>query len=428
MDTGIVIIGGGAGGLELASRLGRALGRRQGPETVLLVDRSTYHIWKPTLHEVAAGTLDARQEGLSYALLARRNHFGYTPGEVVAFHPLGKRLTLSAIRDDSGAVVVPQRELSFQRAVLATGCGSNFFGTPGAAQNVWVLERADDAERFQRHLLAAFTRAAFSERRSLAVAIVGAGATGVELAAELLEAHALLQESLHADQHFPLDITIVEAAPRILAGLPEKISRQAQAELQQRGVRVLTGTAVTAVEKDRLLVADGHVAADIIVWAAGILAPASNRDFGLEVNRANQFVVDDRLRTSAADIYALGDCAACPWLDGRLVPARAQAAHQQAVWLERALLAQLRGKPPPAKPFAYRDFGSLLSLGEQRGVGNLMGGLLGRSFFVDGLIAKWMYMGLHLDHHRAILGLRGTLVLALARLLQRRVSGRLKLH
>ena len=80
------------------------------------------------------------------------------------------------------------------------------------------------------------------------------------------------------------------------------------------------------------------------------------------------------------------------------------------------------------KPFEFRDFGSLVSLGEHRGVGNLMGGLLGRSFFVEGLIAKWMYMGLHLDHHRAILGLRGTIVLALARLLQRRVSGRLKLH
>jgi hypothetical protein len=126
MDHEIVIIGGGAGGLELASRLGRKLGRRDGPEKVLLVDRSPYHVWKPTLHEVAAGTLDARQEGLSYAILARRNHFGYTPGEVVAFDPLGKRLTLAAIRDDDGSVVVPQRELRFRHAVLATGCGSNF--------------------------------------------------------------------------------------------------------------------------------------------------------------------------------------------------------------------------------------------------------------------------------------------------------------
>ncbi len=428
MDHEIVIIGGGAGGLELASRLGRKLGRRDGPEKVLLVDRSPYHVWKPTLHEVAAGTLDARQEGLSYAILARRNHFGYTPGEVVAFDPLGKRLTLAAIRDDDGSVVVPQRELRFRHAVLATGCGSNFFGTPGAAEHAWVLERAEDAERFQRHLLAAFTRAAFADERSLSVAIVGAGATGVELAAELLEAHAILQDGLHADQRFRLDITVVEAAPRILAGLPEKISRQAQAELEHRGVRVLVGTPVTAVEKDRLLTGNGEIPADIIVWAAGIQAPASNREFGLDVNRANQFVVDDHLRTSAPDVYALGDCAACPWIDGRLVPARAQAAHQQATYLERTLLTLLRGQAPSDKPFEFRDFGSLVSLGEHRGVGNLMGGLLGRSFFVEGLIAKWMYMGLHLDHHRAILGLRGTIVLALARLLQRRVSGRLKLH
>lgn len=428
MDHEIIVIGGGAGGLELAARLGRRLGRRDGPEKVLLVDRSAYHIWKPTLHEVAAGTLDARQEGLSYAILARRNHFGFTPGEVVAFDPAGRRLALAAIRDDDDTVVVPERTLEFGVAVLATGCGSNFFGTPGAAGHAWVLERAEDAERFQRHLLAAFTRAAFAEQRSLGVAIVGAGATGVELAAELLEAHAILQDGMQAGQRFRLDITIVEAAPRILAGLPEKISREAQAALEQRGVRVLTGTPVTAVHADRLVTADGEIAADIIVWAAGIQAPASNRDFGLEVNRANQFVVDDRLRTSAADVYAIGDCAACPWIDGRLVPARAQAAHQQATYLERVLLARLRGKTPDDQPYAYRDFGSLVSLGEHRGVGNLMGGLLGRSFFVEGLIAKWMYMALHLDHHRAILGLPGTLVLALARLLQRRVSGRLKLH
>ena len=426
MHYDIVVIGGGAGGLELAARLGRKLGRKAGRERVLLVDRSVFHIWKPTLHEVAAGTLDAHQEGLSYMILARRNHFSFTLGELTAFDPLAKRLTLGELVGDGGEVLVPARTIGFTRAVLALGSGSNFFGTPGAAEHAWVLEQAADAERFQRHLLGAFTRAAFAEHRHLAVAIVGGGATGVELSAELLEAHALLQEGFGAEQRFRLDITIVEAAPRILSALPEKISAQATLALERKGVRVLTATSVTAIEAGRLLTADGDVRADIIVWAAGIKAAEANTRFGLAINRLNQFVVDDRLRTSAADVFALGDCAQCPWGE-RSVPARAQAAHQQAAWLARVLLAALRERTLE-EPFRYRDFGSLVSLGEKRGVGALMGGLGGPNFFIEGLLAKWAYMSLHLDHHRAILGIRNTIVLALARLLQRRVSGRLKLH
>ncbi|PZQ17429.1 MAG: FAD-dependent oxidoreductase [Rhodanobacter denitrificans] len=426
MHYDIVVVGGGAGGLELAARLGRKLGRRDGPASVLLIDRSVFHIWKPTLHEVAAGTLDAHQEGLSYMILARRNHFSFSPGELTGLDARAKRLTLGQMRDEDGREVVPERTISYTHAVLALGSGSNFFGTPGAAEHAYVLERARDAERFQRHLLAAFTRAAFAEHRSLGVAIVGAGATGVELSAELLEAHALLQEGFRAEQRFRLDITLVEAAPRILAGLPEKISAQAQLALERKQVRVLTSTPVTEVAADRLVTASGEIPADLIVWAAGIKAAEANAQFGLPVNRANQFIVDDHLRTGAPDLYALGDCAACPWGE-KWVPARAQAAHQQADYLAKVLLARRRERDHDA-PFVYRDFGSLVSLGENRGVGSLMGGLGGPNFFVEGLIAKWMYMSLHLNHHRAILGTGNTIVLALARLLQRRVSGRLKLH
>jgi NADH dehydrogenase len=319
------------------------------------------------------------------------------------------------------------RSIRFTWAVLAIGSGSNFFGTPGAAEHAFVLERTEDAERFQTRLLTAFTRAAFTESGVLEIAIVGGGATGVELSAELLEAHDEFQQSLGPGQRFRLDITLVEAADRILIGLPEKISEQATTALERRGVRVMTGAQVRAVTPGRLETGAGAVAADLIVWAAGVKAAETNADLGLAITRANQIVVDDHLATSAADVFALGDCAACPWREGRLTPARAQAAHQQASYLSRVLMARLRRRRIVA-PFVYRDFGSLVSLGENRGVGTLMGSLGGPNFFVEGLIAKWMYMALHLAHHRAILGIGRTVILALARLLQERVSGRLKLH
>lgn len=427
MHYEIVIVGGGAGGLELAAKLGRKLGRKAGRERVLLIDRSVYHIWKPTLHEIAAGTLDAHQEGLSYPILGRRNHFSFTLGEMSALDPKAKRLTLKEIVGKDGAVLAAERSISFTYGVLAVGSGSNLFGTSGAADHAALLEDTADAEHFHERLLAAFTGASFSAEKIMRVAIVGGGATGVELSAELIEAHNELSGSLSIDQRFRLDIVIVEAADRILGQLPEQISERATVALERKGVRVETGAKVNEVRIDRLVTSKGEFPADLIVWAAGVKAAEANAGFGLETNRLNQFVVDERLRTSAPDLWAIGDCAAAPWKDGKIVPARAQAAHQQATYLADVLIAR-RQEREVSKPYVYKDFGSLVSLGDHRGVGALMGGLGGPNFFIEGLFAKWVYMSLHLDHHRAILGVGKTVVLALARLLQERVSGRLKLH
>ena len=420
----IVIVGGGAGGLELASRLGRRFGRQEGRQRVLLIDRSIFHLWKPSLHEVAAGSLDSHQEGLSYPVLARRNHFSFAFGDLIGLDPQARTIALGEIRNDDGAVLVPPRTLRFNTLVLAIGSGSNLFGTPGAAEHAHLLENVADAEAFNRRLTSAFLAAAYSDERVLRIAIVGAGATGVELSTELIEGHDELSAGLTEEQRFALEVTIVEAAPRILGGLPERVSDKAARALTAKGVRLLTDAKVDAVHADRLETSQGPVPADLIVWAAGVKAPDTNCDYGLETGRINQFVVDDHLRTSVSGIYAMGDCAEAPGADGRPVPARAQAAAQQAQYLARALGRP--GRDPGA--YVYRDRGSLVSLGGDRGVGSLMGGLVGSNFLIEGLVAKWAYMALHLDHHRAIIGTRRTILLALSRLLHRRVSGRLKLH
>lgn len=423
-DNDIVIVGGGAGGLELACRLGRRHGRREGPKRVLLIDRSIFHLWKPSLHEVAAGSLDSHQEGLSYPVLARRNHFNFAFGDLIAVDPAAKTITLAELRDDDGKVLVAPRTLSFRTLVLAIGSGSNLFNTPGAAEHAHLLEDVADAEAFNRRLTAAFLTSAYSDERVLNIAIVGAGATGVELSTELIEGHAELSAGLSPDQLFDLAVTIVEAAPRILGGLPERVSAKAARALEAKGVHLLTDAVVETVHADRLETSKGPVLADLIVWAAGVKASEHNQSFGLATGRLCQFVVDDHLRTSAPGIYAMGDCAEASGPDGRPVPARAQAASQQAAWLARALTDPVRHHGP----YLYRDRGSLVSLGGDKGVGSLMGGLGGPNFLIEGLIAKWAYMALHLDHHRTILGARRTALLALSRLLHRRVSGRLKLH
>ncbi|MDO4637807.1 MAG: FAD-dependent oxidoreductase [Lautropia sp.] len=426
MHYEIIIVGGGAGGLELASRLGRAFGRRVGPERVLLIDRSIFHIWKPTLHEVAAGTLNPQQEGLSYSILSRNNHFSFMLGELSAFDPAGKRLTLKALVEE-GEEIIPERSLTFENCVLAIGSGSNFFGTPGAAEHAFVLENAQDAQHFQRRLLALFAKATYASNRQLDVAIVGAGATGVELSAELMEAYHEIQAATSTKQHFHIHITLIEGAPRVLPGLPEKVSVQALHALRAKHITVLTDTKVLALHADRVETSRGEIPAHVIVWSAGIKAAERNKSFGLPVNRLNQFEVNECLQTPADGIYAIGDCAACLWHDGKFVPARAQAAHQQAHYLARRFKALYHGRSFD-EVFSYRDSGSLVSLGDNQGVGNLMGSLAGRNFFIEGIIAKYMYMSLHLMHHQVILGCRKTALLALARIFQNRVSGRLKLH
>jgi NADH dehydrogenase len=166
------------------------------------------------------------------------------------------------------------------------------------------------------------------------------------------------------------------------------------------------------------------------VWAAGIKAPEFLKDLdGLETNRLNQLVVEQTLVTTRdPDILAMGDCACCPWPQhkGPCVPARAQAAHQQASHLVRNLRRRLNGQP--LRPYVYRDFGSLVSLGEYSTVGNLMGKLLGGRIFVEGLFARIMYISLYRMHLYALHGAAKVLFDMLGRLFVRRTEPRVKLH
>ena len=166
------------------------------------------------------------------------------------------------------------------------------------------------------------------------------------------------------------------------------------------------------------------------MWAAGIRAPAFLATLGLETSRSGAVVVDTFLRAAgAADVYALGDCAACTDVHGTQVPPRAQAAHP-AGRLPRPAPAA-RGRPagrPAASPYVYRDYGSLVSFGHSNSVGSLMGSLKGLSWFVDGFVARLMYTSLHLMHHQAVLGTVRTAVLAVARFLIKRSTALVKLH
>lgn len=423
--TDYVIVGGGAGGLLLAARLARRLGGER--PRVLLVDREITHVWKPGLHQIAAGTLDSHHEALPYPLLARRNGFRFALGHLSGLDPAARRLTLAPVLDEDEAQVVPARPIDFGQLVLATGAGSNLFGTPGAAEHALRLEDAEDARVLNRRLTTAFLGAAFSQERVLRVAIIGGGPTGVELAAELRDAHSGLLAVLPPDQRFQLQITVLEMAPDILGALPEPLTDSARETLGELEIRVMTQTRVERVRRDGLDTSEGPLAADLTVWAAGVQADEANTRLGLRTGKLNQFVVDDRLRTSTGGIWALGDCAEAPGPGGKPLPARAQVAAQQARYLADVLLDREAGRPAD-RPFVHRERGTLVSLGEDDAAGAVPGGPFGRRLFLDGPAARWLHGSLRLNHHRAVLGLRRTLLLALARRLHRGAGGRARLH
>ncbi|WP_233870740.1 NAD(P)/FAD-dependent oxidoreductase [Paraburkholderia adhaesiva] len=443
-----IVVGGGAGGLELATRLGDRYGKaRKGSEpraSVTLVDRYPTHIWKPLLHEVAAGSLDPFTQELPYAAQARWHGFAFQQGELVGLDRAAKRIRLGAVKDDDGGELLPPRELEYDTLVVAIGSTTHFFGVPGAAENSIALDTVEQAERFRKRLIAACVRAehqapesapagvATSGEPRVQVAIIGAGATGVELSAELRNtAEVLSAYGLHQlDPRHDIGIVLIEAGPRILPALSERVSSATAELLQKIGVQLYIAERVTEVAPGVVRMASGKsVRADLTVWAAGITAPSVLAQLdGLAVNKIGQLIVRPTLQTETDDsIFAFGDCAACPWPGNeRNVPPRAQSAHQQATFLFRSFGNLLDGQPLPE--FTYRDFGSLVSLGHFSAVGNLMGGVIGGSMLIEGLFARFMYMSLYRLHIAALHGYARMVLDTFAHWLRRTTLPRVKLH
>jgi NADH dehydrogenase len=433
----IVIVGGGAGGLELATRLGDRLGRKRRAR-VTLVDCSRTHLWKPLLHEVAAGSMDLYEHDLDYLAQARWHHFEFQLGRMDGLDRTRRMVKIGPTVDESsGEELIRRREIPYDTLVMAVGSRTNDFGTPGAREHAISLDTPEDAELFHRRLINACIRAnAQAEplrNEQLKVAIIGAGATGVELAAEL---HKTTRQLVaygfeRIDPERDIRMTIIEAGPRILAAVPERVALAAQELLRSLRVEVLTGERVTEVCADAMITANGRkIPVELTVWAAGIKAPDFLKDLdGLETNRVNQLVVEQALvATRDANVFAIGDCACCPWPQRKApcVPARAQAAHQQATHLVRNLTRRLAGKS--LRPFTYQDFGSLVSLGEYSTVGSLMGKLIGGSIFVEGMFARIMYISLYRMHLYALHGFAKVTFDILGRLFTRRTEPRVKLH
>ncbi len=437
----IIIVGGGAGGLELATSLGNKLGKK-GKAQITLIEKARTHFWKPHLHEIAAGSVDLHTHATDYLAQSHWNGFRYRIGEMVGLNRETREVAVAAVYDEDGGLVINARTFPYDTLVIAVGSQTNDFGTPGVKKHAIALETPREADVFHRRLVNACIRAHSQSTplrpHQLRVAIIGAGATGVELCAELHKAtRTLVSYGLdRIDPERDIKLVLIEAGPRILPALPERISKAAHGLLSELGVQVRTSAKVTAVVSQdgvtSVQLADGQtISSELVVWAAGVKAPEFLRELaGLESNRINQLVVNSTLQTTRDEaIFAIGDCAAVPWLgkpEGTTTPPRAQAAHQHASHLVKQIQRRMAGQPLTV--WHYRDFGSLVSLGEYSTVGNLMGGLMKGSLWVDGFFARTMYLSLYKMHEVALHGFWKTGLGWASRLLTRRTEPRVKLH
>jgi NADH dehydrogenase len=431
----IVIVGGGAGGLELATSLGNSLGQRRKAE-ILLIDNSETHIWKPLLHEVAAGTMDSNDDELSYLAHARLNHFRFRLGRMAGLDRKEKLVHLAAVVNQTGQTVIPERTLPYHILVIAIGSICNDFGISGVAEHCLFLDTTEQAKQFHHRLLETYIRVnalgGVSEQGELDVAIVGGGATGIELSAQLHQASRLLN-AYGLDNVKPSDIKLhlIEASPKLLPELPNRLSQATLAQLNAIGVTTHLGERVVEVNADGVRTHTGaFIPAALKVWAAGIKAPNFLKEIaGLETNRNNQLVVKSTLQTTRDDdIFAIGDCAACPWpekSETATVPPRAQSAHQMATLAKANIEKKLNGTP--LSNYRYKDYGSLVSLGKYSTVGNLMGDLLG-TVMIEGLMARLVYLSLYKMHQLALFGAFRVVILMIADFFRKRLRPKIKLH
>lgn len=426
MET-IVIVGGGAGGLELATYLGRKLGRKKKAK-VILIDRNATHLWKPLLHEVATGTLDEGVDALSYRAHAKNHGFEFQQGTLVAVDRENKSVSLAPIYNEQSQLLVKERHISYDKLVIAIGSKSNDFGTKGVAKHCVFLDGSEQAKAFQKRMMDLFLRFSHSENKEVKIAIVGGGATGIELSAELYHIVKNLNSyGFGKLNRASLKVTLIEAGPRLIPALPERISIAAFRELKKAGVEVRLGTMITEACPDGLMTRLGEkIEADIMVWVAGVKAPDMTCAFGFETNHLNQIAIKDTLQTTVDDsVFVIGDCASLIQ-DGRPIPPRAQAAHQMATQCGKNIVASLEGKE--IKAFRFNDKGSLLSFSKFGTVGNLMGNLVSGDMFIEGKIARFAYLSLYRMHQVALHGYFKTVLIVLVGQINRFLRPTMKLH
>lgn len=358
----IVIVGAGFGGLSAAKALAKA------PAQVTLIDRRNHHLFQPLLYQVATAALAPTQIATPIRAILRTQR----NAEVA----LGK---VEGVDLERKEVVMGDRRVGFDYLVLATGARHSYFGRDEWERFAPGLKTLEDATEQRKRILLSFERAELendpAERLRLTTfVVIGGGPTGVEMAGAIAELakNALAQDYRRIDPA-SARIVLVEATPHLLGAFPEVLSEHARRALEKLGVEVRTGAAVTACDAEGVTLGGERIESRCVIWAAGVQSSPAARWLNAPADRAGRVMVEPDMRMPGReDVFLVGDCASVMGKDGKPLPGVAPVAKQQGEYVAKLIRNALAGKTH-TKPFAYKDYGNLATVGRKAAIADIHG-------------------------------------------------------
>jgi NADH dehydrogenase len=358
VESHIVILGCGFGGLFAAQALENAAVR------VTVIDRANHHLFQPLLYQVATAGLSAPAIAAPIRqILEKQKNATVLMADVQGIDPARRVVLL-----DGG------EEVAYDYLIVATGATHSYFGHPEWERDAPGLKTLEDAFEIRRRILIAYERA---ERETdpqqraawLTFLVIGAGATGVEMAGTLAEIarHTLRGEFRRFDSS-QARVILVEGSASVLSTYPPDLSAKARKQLERLGVIVRTDSRVTGIDAGGILIGDERIASMTVIWAAGVAASPLGESLGVELDRAGRVPVGPDLSLAAhPEIFVIGDLAAAT-SEGKPVPGISPAAKQMGRYAARCILHRLRGSSDALPPFRYKDYGQLATIGRNAAV------------------------------------------------------------
>lgn len=362
----VVIVGGGFAGLAAARALADA------PVRMTLLDRHNYHLFQPLLYQVATAALSPGDVASPIRwVLRHQENIRVLLAEARALAPADRRVLL----DDRAGTSHHDTPIEYDYLILTTGSTHSYFGHPEWASRAPGLKTLDDALEIRRQVLLAFEAAEretdeAAQRRLLTFVIVGAGPTGVELAGALGEiARQALRQDFRSIRPESSRILLLEGGPHVLAQFPERLREKARKSLERLGIEVRTGAAVTGVDADGVKIGDERIAAQTVLWAAGVAASPIAKSLGVPLDRAGRVLAEPTLAIPGhPEIFVAGDLCALQQ-DGQPLPGVAQVAMQEGTHAAQNVVRATRREA--LRPFRYRNYGNMAVIGRGSAIADI---------------------------------------------------------
>ena len=374
----VVIVGGGFGGLNAAKALGRA------DVDVFLIDRENFHLFQPLLYQVAtAGLAPGDIASPIRSVVAKRKNIRVMLGAV------------EKIDREKQTIYFDRQKVSYDYLILAAGVETNYFGNTAWETIAPGLKTLSDALECRRRILSAFEKAEWSEDESeieslLTFVVVGAGATGVEMAGAIGEiAHEVMVRDFRKIDPAHARIVLLDAAPRVLMGYDEVLSERAKQDLEKMGVEVRLNAMVDEITADGVRIGDDFIASQTVIWAAGVKASPLAQSLDTELDRMGRVVVDRDLTVPGDErVFVIGDLAHAKRDDGSSLPGLAPVAIQQGKHVAKNIQRAVKGEA--YQDFDYTDRGQMATIGKAKAIAQV-----GKRHFT-GFLAWMMWLVIHL--------------------------------